>query len=792
MKISFDVTDCHNPLKQGHLKMGECNKEGRSIQVNNRYLLYNDKPWIPVMGEFHYSRYDRTEWEAEILKMKAGGIRIVSSYLIWLHHEEEEGNFCFDGDRDLRYFAELCGKHGMFFMARLGPWVHGEVRNGGFPDWILQYNVRTNQEDYLYFVKRLFAAYYKQLKGLMFSDNGPVIGVQIENELVNRPEHLLQLKELAVKAGFQVPLYTVTAWAVSGIGEFPKYEFIPVFGSYPEAPWRQNTDPFERKPHYLFAPGRNDITIGSDLLNGFKVSRSEEELDEYPYAYCEIGPGVQATYHRRPVIRPYDLYTITMITLAKGNNLPGYYMYHGGRNPKGPLKLYQESRATGYPNDLPAVSYDFQAPVGEYGFLKPSYHYYKLLHLFLQQYGSRLAAMEAHYPDIAPKGRKDCYTPRCAVRTDSKGSGYLFLNTNQRNEQLDSIRNLQINIKTDSRNMLIPIDPIDIPAGISCFFPVNEQVEKSVLKYALAQPVTSVCHGGERYDFYTAVDGVPVEFLLDGKVERLNTRGRISNVKEGIRITDIPTGLEPSLSYETEINSPENGTDGGKLRINIIILKFMDALRLYSCEINGQQYLIFTDEGLYFEENAMILFGEAENGEFQFGVFPPIGVQETVWKGRRGIFEIGCISVRQSNVKVTLQETEKIILQHNPYVPYLFTKDLEQTKEYLLKVSVEERGDMDDLKILLDGELDVLQIYEEEELAGDCFHLGGLVEIGAKRFPDMFLHGKPVRIKASPYSEGKQVFLEQKTERDKVELSVYAWKPCYRKRLEFHKAEKGM
>ena len=45
----------------------------------------------------------------------------------------------------------------------------------------------------------------------------------------------------------------------------------------------------------------------------------------------------------------------------------GYYMFHGGRNPDGKLTTLQESQATGYPNDLPVKSYDFNAPLGEFG-----------------------------------------------------------------------------------------------------------------------------------------------------------------------------------------------------------------------------------------------------------------------------------------------------------------------------------------------------------------------------------------------------------------------------------------
>jgi beta-galactosidase len=34
------------------------------------------KPWLSVMGEFHFSRYPEEYWEEELLKMKAVGFRL--------------------------------------------------------------------------------------------------------------------------------------------------------------------------------------------------------------------------------------------------------------------------------------------------------------------------------------------------------------------------------------------------------------------------------------------------------------------------------------------------------------------------------------------------------------------------------------------------------------------------------------------------------------------------------------------------------------------------------------------
>lgn len=111
---------------------------GETIAANSLFLTKNGKPWFPVMGEFHFSRYDKAGWETELLKMKAGGVEIVATYIFWIHHEEEPGVWNFEGNRNLRDFLLLCRKHGLFLFLRIGPWVHGECRNGGFPDWIVR------------------------------------------------------------------------------------------------------------------------------------------------------------------------------------------------------------------------------------------------------------------------------------------------------------------------------------------------------------------------------------------------------------------------------------------------------------------------------------------------------------------------------------------------------------------------------------------------------------------------------------------------------------------------------
>src|ERR1700677_1085765 len=39
---------------------------GHVIGVNDRYLTLDGKPWLPVMGEFHFCRYPEAQTEEEI------------------------------------------------------------------------------------------------------------------------------------------------------------------------------------------------------------------------------------------------------------------------------------------------------------------------------------------------------------------------------------------------------------------------------------------------------------------------------------------------------------------------------------------------------------------------------------------------------------------------------------------------------------------------------------------------------------------------------------------------------
>lgn len=508
------------------LSMSGRSANGDVYEVNSKYLIKNGKPILPVMGEFHFSRWNPEEWEEALLKMKAGGIQIVATYVFWIHHEERRGKWDFVGSRNLRKFLEICKKTEMPVWLRIGPWAHGECRNGGFPDWLARadFPTREDNEEYLSCVKKYWSKIAEQSQGMMCKDGGPVIGIQLENEYghVGGPgnrelgiKHLLTLKKMAKELGMEVPYYTVTAWGGAYVAES---ETLPVYGGYVDAPWAQHTNELPASENFLFIPFHNDENIGSDLKKSGEAVEDKKEV-EAPYLTAELGGGLQVTAHRRTYPYPEDIEAQSLCMLGAGANLLGYYMYHGGFNPDGHYTTLQESKATGYANDLPVKSYDFQTCIRESGELNESYGKVKKLHLMIKDFEEILAPAEVYLPNEKPSSPEDMDTVRACVRHNNEtGEGFIFINNHQRKRNMKAHNNWGCSLVIG--NDVVNINNIDIKPDECMVLPYNLKMEGTVL---LKTNASLLCRLGEYYFFYT--DKVPVyEFSKEcGKVITLST-----------------------------------------------------------------------------------------------------------------------------------------------------------------------------------------------------------------------------------------------------------------------------
>ena len=583
------------------------------IAVNNRYLSLDGRPWFPVMGEFQYARYPAEHWEEEILKMKAGGVSVISTYVFWIHHEEVQGQFDWSGRRDLRRFIQLAARHGMYVWVRIGPWDHGEVRNGGLPDWVVRNGpTRRNDPKYLQYVERFYGEIGGQLAGLFWKDGGPIVGLQIENEYHERgpgegEEHLLKLLAMARQAGMDAPIYSITGWDDAVI---PSRGVIPVFGGYPDGFWYRARTPLPPSPMYFFSPIRADEIVGDDLCS--KRPDIDAHIANYPFFTAEMAGGMELAYHRRPLMSADDIAALDIVKLGSGVTLYGYYMFHGGTNPDGKTTTLQESQATGYPQDLPLKSYDFQAPLGEYGQMHPSFRELKSIHLFLRDFGSELAAMAPYFPARMPTGKEDRETPRLAIRSDSR-SGYIFLNNYQKDHPLPVQKAVQVQVKLASGMMNVPRRPIDIPAGAYTFWPVNLAVGGTRLQYATAQPLCRLDDPDTLLFF--AVPGITPEFVFADS-------GGVSIDAPGARVTRqngevAIDGLKPGFKAAIEIH----GNTGH--RTQILLLSRDQARNIWKAKVAGRERLVYSPADVYFDGDRVHL-SSTDPHKLTFGVFPEL------------------------------------------------------------------------------------------------------------------------------------------------------------------------
>lgn len=532
-------------ILRNHLKLGGTNPHGGSIEINSLYIERDGLPWIGVMGEYHFQRAKASDWYRELCKMKAGGVGIVATYLFWLYNEEEEGVFDFSGDNDIRSFVLEAKRAGLDVVLRVGPWAHGEARNGGLPDWLVNkpFANRTNDPDYLPYVERWYSEIYKQVEGLFYKDGGNIIAVQLDNELVDNAEHLLTLKEIAIKTGLIAPVYTVTGWNSRFGAKIPVDDVLPVFGGYADAPWAEGTKMLPLSSHYAFYNQRNDSAIGVDLIKGKGDDDWELPYERYPYATCEIGAGMQSTHHRRVVLSGNDVLGMATTMLGTGNNLPGYYMYHGGTNKVGKT-TFNETKATGYPNDYAILGYDFGTCLSEYGEVREQYRLLNLHHLMLNDFGHMIAKME-HVGAEVFADENDFDNLRYCMRTDGE-AGLVFVNNYQRHAHTKDFKDVSFDTGT------VKFPSIDIPADSIFMLPFNIPLGPMKLKCATAQLMCYVpgsCNscadvekGCANTYFFMEIPGVKAEFLFeDGNVLSLESSSRDNIISvNGIKIVLLP------------------------------------------------------------------------------------------------------------------------------------------------------------------------------------------------------------------------------------------------------------
>lgn len=348
------------------LVFSACEKKKR-FEIKEGKFLLDGKNVQLVCGEMHYPRIPKEYWHDRMKRAKAMGLNTVSAYVFWNYHERTPGNFDFEGQADLAEFVRTAQEEGLFVLLRPGPYICGEWDFGGYPSWLLKDKdmvLRSKNEKFISACEKYINKLGEELAPLTIENGGPIILVQVENEYgsyADDKEYLGRLRDMIKTAGFDVPLITC-----DGAGQMPAGY---IEGALPTV----------------------NGAVGEDI---------KTTIDKFqpggPYFVAEFYPAwfdVWGTHHS---YRDYKNPTAQLDWMIKNGVSVSIYMFHGGTNFD-----YTNGANTSYGYAPQPTSYDYDAPLGEYGNAYPKYYAFReVLQKYLPE-GEKLPEVPAENPVIS-------------------------------------------------------------------------------------------------------------------------------------------------------------------------------------------------------------------------------------------------------------------------------------------------------------------------------------------------------------------------------------------------------
>ena len=317
-------------------------RKGGTFTVGDKTFLLNGKPFVVKAAELHYPRIPRPYWEHRIKMCKALGMNTVCLYVFWNIHEQQKGKFDFTGNNDVAEFCRLAQRNGLYVIVRPGPYVCAEWEMGGLPWWLLKKkDIRLREPD-PYFMERVKLFERKvgeQLASLTIQNGGPIIMVQVENEYGSYGEnkaYVSAIRDIVRQSGFD----KVTLFQCDWASNFEK-------NGLDDLVWTMN------------------FGTGADIAQQFR--RLGELRPNAPQMCSEFWSGWFDKWGARHETRPAKAMVEGIDEmLSKGISF-SLYMTHGGTS----FGHWAGANSPGFAPDV--TSYDYDAPINEYGQATPKY-----------------------------------------------------------------------------------------------------------------------------------------------------------------------------------------------------------------------------------------------------------------------------------------------------------------------------------------------------------------------------------------------------------------------------------
>lgn len=318
------------------------------FEIKEDFLL-DGKPIKLISGAIHYFRMTPAQWEDSLYNLKALGANTVETYIPWNIHEPLEGQFDFEGNKNIEKFVKLAQSLELMVILRPSVYICAEWEFGGLPSWILKekgIRLRSTDPRFMQKVRNYFSILIPKLTPLQLTEGGPVIMMQIENEYGSygmEKEYLRQTKDLMREFGVTQPLFTS------------------------DGAWNEVLDAGTLIEEDIFVTGN----FGSQSKENATVLRDfmHRHGKNWPIMCMEYWDGWFNRWGEAIVKRDADDLARDVKDMLQIGSL-NLYMFHGGTN----FGFYNGCSARGS-LDLPQItSYDYDALLTEWG--EPTEKYY--------------------------------------------------------------------------------------------------------------------------------------------------------------------------------------------------------------------------------------------------------------------------------------------------------------------------------------------------------------------------------------------------------------------------------
>ncbi|MBR6126573.1 beta-galactosidase [bacterium] len=340
------------------------------ITYDKYSLMVDGKRVFIKSGAFHYFRTPGEEMARDrFMKMKAGGYNTVDIYFNWNYHSPKQGVYDFSGIKDVRKVLKAAKDAGLFVIARPGPFINAEVNAGGLPFWLLKMEdvIPRNRvgTEYKYSEKYMeyITEWYDQIIPIIREfDN--VILFQIENEYATdtmEEDYMCQLYKMARERGIKCPIfhndaYFAGLWAnCVDIYALDLYPYIN-----PNQNWRQDNFCFDTLDNVedIFRCAKEDSPpFIAEMQSGW--------FDKWD------GSGYQ---HIREALGDEHINIMNKTALSQGVTLFNHYLAVGGTN-------WADLAC-----DEVYTSYEFTAPIDEFGVIQSNFYKAKELNYFVDSF----------------------------------------------------------------------------------------------------------------------------------------------------------------------------------------------------------------------------------------------------------------------------------------------------------------------------------------------------------------------------------------------------------------------